>query len=447
MLDSGGGGGYGGTDWSTKTVIEMWQALEGQETTPHYQLLTGWQRSYELTLQHMSQVKNYRDNLATAWPPEKSPASAAYIERLDQLLASLQTTYDAAVANHSAFASATLAISLSRTDVKKIYDEYTGNQQKLDAFNAKPKPVQYTRVPIIPQKPPVEDGRQEQLNNQARSIMFGLSGEIIQARGQITKPPAYKPPGARQDGRDDSETPTYTPPIISPPGTFDSDSGSSNSAPNKTQHFTAQPNSPVADSPNTPPSISRQPGLVLGGVQPTPPTPGITPPPPGGGGPLPNVITPGPVLPTPPIGVPPRSLAPGSGGIPKTYPGPGMGRPGMNGLPETAIRAMPPGGVIGGSPGVGLGQPMTGGRSTSRVNPVGGVINNAEGRPGLGGRGAAVGQPMGNVNGRGSGRRSESDETPHWDPDNPWETAEGVSPVVLPVQEQRVDPGPAIGLP
>jgi hypothetical protein len=43
-------------------------------------------------------------------------------------------------------------------------------------------------------------------------------------------------------------------------------------------------------------------------------------------------------------------------------------------------------------------------------------------------------------------RRDESTAVKHWDPNNPWETAEGVPPVVLPPSEQRIDPGPAIGL-
>jgi hypothetical protein len=53
---------------------------------------------------------------------------------------------------------------------------------------------------------------------------------------------------------------------------------------------------------------------------------------------------------------------------------------------------------------------------------------------------------MAAVGGRNSGRRGDSDEM-RWDPDNPWETAEGVTPVVVPPTEQPVDPGPAIGLP
>jgi hypothetical protein len=110
---------------------------------------------------------------------------------------------------------------------------------------------------------------------------------------------------------------------------------------------------------------------------------------------------------------------------------------------------MPPGGVIGGTPGGGLVQPAARGRAAaSRVNPIGGVINptNSEGRPGVPRRSAASGQSMTNLGGRNSSRHEEHEDNSHWDPDNPWETAEGVSPIVLPVTEQRVDPGPAIGL-
>jgi hypothetical protein len=48
---------------------------------------------------------------------------------------------------------------------------------------------------------------------------------------------------------------------------------------------------------------------------------------------------------------------------------------------------------------------------------------------------------------RGAGRtRDEEHNGQHWDPDNPWETDEGVAPVMLPSRETgRIDPGPAIG--
>jgi hypothetical protein len=46
-----------------------------------------------------------------------------------------------------------------------------------------------------------------------------------------------------------------------------------------------------------------------------------------------------------------------------------------------------------------------------------------------------------------SGRsRDERESGREWDPDNPWETEEGVAPVVMPDRpDNRIDPGPAIG--
>jgi hypothetical protein len=440
------GGGYGGTNWMAMDVVQMWQAIQNQDTTAHYQLLAGWRKSYELILEHMGQVQNYRESLAAAWPPEKSPAAAAYIQELDGLIAKLQGTYDAAVANYGAFSSATLALSLSRDDVKNIYDEYTANQTKLEEFKNRPY-VAAGKSAVPPQKPPVPDGRQEQLNNQARTIMYGLSSEIIQAKTQITMPPAYTPPAKREGSDRDNGSATYTAPVIPPITTFDAGNGSSNSTPSTAQHSTAPHTTNPGTNPSAPPNTARPPGLVLGGVQPTPPTvapatTGILPQPPIGGGPVPIAITPTPVLPPNPIGLGSPGLPPGPG-MTKSFIGAGPGRPGIGGL-----RAMAPGGVIGGPPAGGLGQPAAGGRPASRVNPVGGVIRpgNTEGRVGSAGRSSASGQPLGNLAGRNTRGHDESKDTSHWDPDNPWEIVEGVSPVVLPAAEHHVDPGPAIGL-
>jgi len=116
---------------------------------------------------------------------------------------------------------------------------------------------------------------------------------------------------------------------------------------------------------------------------------------------------------------------------------------------------MAPGGVIGGNPGTrGLGQLGAGRAGSRRVNPVGGVIGEGEGgagsRRGVGAGGMSASERPAGMYGQGAaGRRpgrQDEGESEHWDPDNPWQTAEGVEPVVLPIEAQRVDPGPAIGL-
>lgn len=55
-------------------------------------------------------------------------------------------------------------------------------------------------------------------------------------------------------------------------------------------------------------------------------------------------------------------------------------------------------------------------------------------------------QDLGRTSGRAGSHDQGDGESRRWDPDDPWETDEGVSPVVRP-QEDRgpVDPGPAIG--
>ena len=162
----------------------MARHVSNQQTDNHWTLLTGWRKSYELTLQHMTAVRSYRENLATAWPPEKSPAAAAYLQRLDNLIDHLQQTYDAAVANYDAFSSATLALSSARHDLKKVADEYFANQGKLAAYEQEIAERSGTKG-TSSGRPPVPDGRQAELEAQARSIMYGLSSELATARTQI----------------------------------------------------------------------------------------------------------------------------------------------------------------------------------------------------------------------------------------------------------------------
>ncbi len=445
MLDGGGSGGGGGTDWNGVDVPAMWSAVANQETRVHWDLLSGWQKSYELTLQHLGRVKSYRDNLAAAWPPEKSPASAAYLDRLDVLITHLQATYDAAVANHTAFSGATRALADSRRELRKIYDEYVANQGKIEAHNAVMSSEHSGGLAgqaAKRQPPPVSNDRQQQLTWQARSLMFGLSGELAQAQTAITKPPPYIPAVTISGDRERDGGNAYVPPAFPPlfPTDADSRPTRSNAVGNGPGNL-ASPAGPAG-----PGTVSGNPGLVLGGTGPVP-----VPPPPGNPGagivPQPPVGPPPGIAINPPVPLP--GMPPGTG--PLTMPGSPTGamntmaRPGGAGAPPNGTRPMPVGGVIGGMPGAGVGQPGAGGRTAQRINPVGGVIaaSGAGARPaggmiGLGG----VGMPVG---GRPSPHRGDSDESSRWDPDNPWRTDEGVSPVVVPPAEQRVDPGPAIG--
>jgi hypothetical protein len=464
MLDGGGGGG--GTPWESMTLEFMHQLIQNPDTDAQWKLASAWQKSADLLNEHKFQVQEYRDNLAAAWPPAKSAASSAYLDRLDQLIKNLADTYEASIANQTALSAATGSIYQAQVQMEKIYQEYSNNKTALDAYNAKQAQQQSSSTPTPSpspsgDEPPIAPGRQEALRVQAATLLSGVSTDLAQAQAQIVKPTPYTEFPGKDEKKTIRDGNTYTapalPPIIAVPsgGTNTSTRPTGTTAPFPTPSPTT---APVA----TPTTGTLQPGIVLGGTAPTLPTttPGISPIAPvipggGGGGPLPN---PGLLPPT-------TGLLPG-GTSPLTPNTPGIGRGSLgvpregllrsgSSLPEGGMRAMAPGGVIGSVPsGRGVGQLGAGGARARRINPIGGVIGEGEGTGAVGSRRgvgiggtSAAGRPAGMYGpaaGRRTGRREE-DET-HWDPDNPWQTADGVDPVMLPTETKRVDPGPAIGL-
>lgn len=456
MIERGTGGRTSAlTDWRLMDVASMWACLQDHDTTNHWKQVAGWRKVCELARTHLGRLQEYRRGLAEAWPPETNQAARAYVRELDELIDKVQRTHDAASANYTALSAATQAISATRAELKKVYDAYAvklQEKQTYDATLADPKAAMGSRVPDRP----VTDADLERLNVQARGIMYGLSGELQQAQVMLQKPPPIRP--ARDPGNPDVYGGSTHAPIIPP----------------------IVP-APVGTSPGTPPVI--RPSGPIRPVQ-TPAAPN-TGPVLGGAG---TGLAPTPVNPGPSTTMPPASPNPPSaiGGVPTLPTGPN--RPGVSGpigrpitggagnssqarsTPPVAARPVPPIGLIGGTPGMGLGQPGAGNNQPRRVNPIGGVIGGGAGtaptggagsRPGgarsigahgmpfiggtpLGGRGASG---IGGISPHPGSRQQATDETRRWDPDHPWETDQGVAPVVRPPDEEGpLDPGPAIGI-
>jgi hypothetical protein len=459
MVLAAAGGGGGGTPWAAYDVPTLWSMVKDQDTDSLWKQVTGWQNTADLTSLHVSNLKEYRDQLAGAWPPERSDASAAYLAELDKLITSVQQTHDVASKNYSAMTSIALAASDAKYKLKPIYDEYAANKKKLDDYNAlvEADKADTTAMPTVsPGAPPIAPGRQDELTTKAQGVMSNIGSEISLAAATIKPPTPYVPPkpiGGKDDlngtsgGSSAGSGPVLIPPVVPPVA----------AAPHTTTatptHFSAPTTGSTPSTTTTLPSTGIGQGPVLGGVTPTPTLPASTILTPSLPGPMaPPTITPGAM---PPGGL----IGPGNYALPATgISGPGVigGLPTSGtgalktfGTPATAgARAMPAGSVIGGSPGSGLGQPARGLRPASRVNPPGGVIGGnhaAEGAAAGAGRGGAGSRPYAPTN-RSGHPHDEDGALLHWDPDNPWETEEGVAPVVLPPPDAgRIDPGPAIG--
>lgn len=432
----------------------MWACLQDHDTANHWKQVAGWRKVCDLAQIHLGRLHEYRRGLAEAWPPETSAASSTYLAELDELIAKVKHTHDAAAANYTALSAATQAISTTRAALRKIYEEYAPKLQQKQAYEsmaADPKAVMGNRVT----ESPVTDTELERLNVQARAMMFSLSGELQQAQATLQKPPVVRSP--IQSGDPDALGVTPTAPIIPPIVPIP--------MPTSGSLVTTRPAAPDVATP-----IPQQQGVgpVLGsagtGLASSSTAANAT----GSSPPVSTGSHPGPGLP------PSAPISSRPGGPPSTGSQPlsgSLNRP-QTSPPTPPLRPMTPGGVIGGTPGLGMGTLGPGAAQPRKVNPIGGVIGGggagtgptggAGSRPGGGrtstpvhggptpiggapslGSNAGIGLPPGR---QGQHQRVDDDEARRWDPDNPWETNQGVNPVVRSGEDQGpIDPGPAIG--
>lgn len=433
------------TNWFLMDVTSMWVCLKNQDTTNHWRHVTGWRKVCELAQDHLEKLRAYRRGLAEAWPPESNSAARAYLRELDKLVDQVRQTHDAAAANLTALDAATKAIDSSRDTLRQIHDEYEAKLQQKRSYEAAiadPKVIVGGRSSFT--EPPVTEADLERLNGRARGIMFGLSSELQQAQIALRPPPIVRAIEPRPNTPSDGPSPApIIPPIVPVP---------------------LAPSSPTPHSaaPKAAPAAAKlRAGPILGNTGAAPgPAPSSPPVHPGTdtAGPPRTPGLPPPHNPGRPGG---QSGGPGAG-PPRHATSRGATSPPPASQPPTS-RRLPAGGVIGGAPHAGPRQP--GSTDGHPRRPVGGVIGGggagtaptggAGSRPG-GGRGlpggptiptlgVAPGAPVGRSG--DSTRRGNSENVPRaWNPDHPWETDQGVDPVIQPPKgEGPIDPGPAIG--
>ncbi|GIF50222.1 hypothetical protein DFJ67_3026 [Asanoa ferruginea] len=378
------------TDWTAHDAPSMWRMIAPQVTDAHWRHVAGLRKLTELTATHMARLQVYRDHLAEAWPPEKSPAARAFIARLDYLIGHVRATHEVAATNYSALSTATLTLDSARTKVASINAEYAAKLATLKDYEDLVEQTKASQVPgtsLGP--PPVAAADMERLNVKARTIMTDLSHTLVLAQTQLRRPTPYESSGPREDPallpKALSTVPTI--PVLEPPSktaNFDGVERLGGSASHLIGHDSTLPvaNQVPENSPRAVATASRS---VL--------------------------------LPT-------ATSMPAVRRDPKARSAPGL----SNSNPTNrSPSALPSGGVIGRMPSS-AGPHGSGG--TSRPNPPGGVITGS--------------QPAHFPQQRGQG---SSSSVKRRDPDHPWETRQGVPPVVTPPAiNSDFDPGPTIGV-
>ena len=202
MLIADGGGGYGGTNWNSHDVRAMWAAIGDHDTDPHFDVVQGWSRTADLTLAHMGQV--------TQLPGEPGQRVAAVQERGLRGLPRTPGQADRRPAGNPRRGHGELlglldgdADSEHRPDEAEADPRAVRGQRGTDPRLAEPagvrrrprraQPSPSPRPTPKPSTPPVSSAQQEQLNNQARAIMFDLSSTVISGQAALKKPKPYNP--------------------------------------------------------------------------------------------------------------------------------------------------------------------------------------------------------------------------------------------------------------
>ncbi|MBO4206505.1 coiled-coil domain-containing protein [Micromonospora echinofusca] len=446
MIERGSGAttDLGGTNWTLLDVPTIWATLADHDTGNHWRLVVGWRRTCELTMTHLGRLTEYRERLVQAWPPERSSAAREYVNRLDHLIESLRQTHDVAAANYDTFSAATTAIGATRTRLRAIHDQYAEKQQQKQEYEENLTRLRTAGMANVRGlRPPVEDDELEKLNIQARELMTGLSGELRQAQAQLRQPPPASQATKYPNNPDvyPNDQPLIPPVIPMPLSQNRSSSGTPAPASNRPGNlFPSASIGPILGSAGTPASSHP--------VQPAPSafSPPNTPPSTTGGGAHPVGISAS-------IGLPPASS-------PVTR-AKDLAATSSTNSPASG-RSPHSGNIIGGTSGAALSQPSTRTAPEKRINPVGGMIGSGSaGRSIASNNGSQPGThtnrttpsnrfdplPAGASWHPNSSQRESRQQDSVWDRNDPWETAEGVDPIVRHTDKPvRIEPGPAIGL-
>ncbi|GAA1839595.1 hypothetical protein GCM10009687_00490 [Asanoa iriomotensis] len=382
------------TDWSRHDAPSMWRMLAPQETESHWRHATGLRKLTELTATHMARLQVYRDELAEAWPPEKSGAARTFIARLDYLIDHVRKTHEVAAGNYTALTTATTTLESARKQVAAIHTEYAEKletRRNYDALVESAKASQLPGTSLGP--PPVSDGDLERLNLRARAVMADLSQTLVVAQGRLRQPIPYHSSDRWETPSGGRQPPIAATPVVAalePPRASQKRAAADHRTRAHPMAYARQHIAPFMPPRAIPRSFGEAASSSHAQTAGTIPAPASS-----------------------------RALED------RRLPSSSTSSGGQHGLRPS--NALPAGGVIG-TPHTGADHATSPG--TTRVNPPGGVITGGQSTPPPPQRG----QPS-------------EPKIKRMDADYHWATREGVPPVMMPLSvSSEIDPGPAIGL-
>lgn len=466
------------TNWGAFNTPRLWSMVMNEDDTAGRSQVTAWRSLAGSVTSQRQALVTARADLVAAWPPDQNESSAAFVAELDTLIGRLDTASADAETTANGLNNILNAIQTAKTTIQPLWEKYKDKSSDL--------------------VPSWWDGAEDEIDEQARTAMINAERTVEDSVALLKVPEPYKLDVQKPKGGSDDPYP----PGGDGTGSSSGNGGGSGRAGGSGGGIDAPvPHDPVPPLPGQDATVPDGGGAGAGGGAGS--VGGIS----GGGPDLAGVITPGqPPIPGAggAIGLPggggggaPAPITGGGGGsinplMPGLMPTGGGGGtipPGGRGLrpgarPAGSASRLPSSGVIG-EPAGGLGgrggmapggaggrggmapggaAGRAGGRSRTGRGGILGAEGEGAGGRGVAGKGGRVPRPswlsddpvgpnrnagsatgMAGAPGRGNRRARGEDDTIGFDPDNPWEVAEGVDPVIAPAPDTaRHDPGPNV---
>lgn len=382
--------------YSQYSIPQLWASLQGEDNDGVWRTVNAWQQTAQAVDVHIGVLRQAREELIAAWPPQGSEAATSFVNYIDNLILSMDTTADRAASNYTALSHIVTGVVVAKQEMQPLYEAWKQANPAGDArLHA---PTGSTPQSAI-----------QQLVAKAWAVMEKADARITEAVATMEAPPRYEPIRGDIDYTNSNDRAA--------------DAGA-NGASIGAGYSTAYAQQPVIPAP-----VSVDGSATLTGTTTT-----LTSSPPSGSPTVPTATS-GNSLPSRPSGQPPiiGALAP----VGSLIPGNATLRPGAQGVAPRQLVA--PGGTIGGTSPAGTTRAMPS-TVTQRVMSPGGVIGSSQsGQSGQGARPGILSQP-----GVG-GLRRDDEKRQRFDPDEPWLVKEGVPPVLeAPPEQARHDPGPGV---
>ena len=390
------------TNWQAFNTPRLWAMVADEDNAESWKQIAALGTMADTLKEQVNRLVAARDALVQAWPPETNPGAQVFLRRLNTLLANMADTKAKADENAVQLGHVVDTLRQAKAKIEPLYQQYLDKSDDL--------------------VPNWWDHAEDELDGQARQHMIDTEQAVAPRAEKITAPAPYT---LNLDGYVDSSESGMPTSGSSPRHGSVSGSNSVSGASVSVPHEPPPPlpgHDPVLPATPTP-GTSTGPGLA--GMSPIPPgTPAAAPP-----------------SPSPAMGPPSGPIGPGLiiGGGGASWPGGGGGSRGVLSRP---IGGPPAGrGVYSGA------KPVTPSWLPAGSSQPG--VLGAAGQPGRGnsGRPTSRGQLVGGpgVHGERQQHRERDDQGIQFDPDNPWATATGVTPVIEPSKRQpRHDPGPGV---